>query len=56
MTNCGMLTRELSTATNIKDKNNRKEVLETLNRILERLRTYRQTPRNGLAIYAGYCI
>jgi peptide chain release factor subunit 1 len=51
-----MLNKENSTAVNIKDKRNSKEVLTTLESIKTKLKTYKKTPSNGLAIFAGYCI
>jgi len=44
---------EKSTASNIKDKNTRKAVLDSLERISRELKFYRQTPPNGLAIFCG---
>ena len=44
---------EKSTAENIKSKQNRKNVQDSLERISRQLRLYKQTPKNGLAIFAG---
>jgi peptide subunit release factor 1 (eRF1) len=44
---------EKSTAINIKSKNNRKNVLDALERITRHLRLYKETPKNGLAIFCG---
>jgi peptide chain release factor subunit 1 len=44
---------EKSTAVNIKSKNTRKAVLDALERITRQLRLYKETPKNGLAVFAG---
>jgi len=44
---------EKSTAENIKSKQNRKNVQDALERIGRQLKLYKQTPKNGLAIFAG---
>ena len=44
---------EASTASNIKSKNTRKAVLDALERIMRELKLYKQTPENGMAIFAG---
>jgi peptide chain release factor subunit 1 len=44
---------EQSTAQNIKSKTVRKNVLSALERILQHLKLYKQTPENGLVIFAG---
>ncbi len=51
-----LISSELATAVNIKDKNNRKNVLSSLKCLSERLKTYRSVPETGLAMYAGYCV
>lgn len=45
--------QEQSTAQNIKSKSVRKNVLAALERILQHLKLYKQTPKNGLAIFSG---
>ncbi len=47
------LEAEKSTANNIKSKSTRKNVIDALERIIRYLKTLRETPENGLAIYAG---
>ncbi len=51
------LREEQGTASNIKSKSTRKNVISALERIVQFLKTYierhRQTPRNGLAIFCG---
>ncbi|MAE49481.1 peptide chain release factor 1 [Candidatus Pacearchaeota archaeon] len=44
---------ERSTATNIKSKQTRSAVTDGLDTIIRELKTYKKTPENGLAIYAG---
>jgi len=44
---------EKSTASNIKSKTTRKNVTEALESIGRELKLYKQTPKNGLAIFAG---
>lgn len=44
---------EQSTAQNIKSKTVRKNVVSALERILQHLKLYRQTPGNGLVIFSG---
>jgi peptide subunit release factor 1 (eRF1) len=51
-----MLTSELNTASNIKDKNNRKNVTTSLKSSIEKLKMQKTIPDNGLAIFAGSCI
>ena len=45
--------QEKSTAVNIKSKNTRKNVLDALEKISRHLRLFKQTPKNGLAVFAG---
>lgn len=45
--------QEQSTAQNIKSKAVRKNVLSALEKINQRLKLYKQTPQNGLAIFCG---
>ena len=47
------LAQELSTASNIKSKTTRKNVLAALEKALSETRNYKVTPENGLAIFAG---
>lgn len=47
------LRSEQSTAMNIKSKTVRKNVTGALERVLQHLKLYRQTPENGLAIFCG---
>jgi len=47
------LRNEQSTAQNIKSKTTRKNVLSALEKILQHLKLYRETPKNGLAIFCG---
>lgn len=44
---------EQGTATNIKSKGTRKNVLSALERVMQHLRLYKNTPENGLVIFAG---
>ena len=44
---------EQGTASNIKDKTNRNNVIDSLERIIRHLRLYKKTPENGLAVFAG---
>ncbi|MFH1308318.1 MAG: peptide chain release factor aRF-1 [archaeon] len=44
---------EKSTAVNIKSKNTRKAVLDSLERISRELKLYKETPKNGMAVFAG---
>src|SRR3989344_104244 len=45
--------QEQGTANNIKDKVNRNNVIDSLERIIRHLRLFKQTPPNGLAVFAG---
>jgi len=47
------LDTEKSTAANIKSKNNRKNVLDALERLIRHLKLYKETPKNGLALFCG---
>lgn len=47
------ISNEKSTAQNIKSKPTRKNVVSALEKILAHLRAYKQTPKNGLAIFCG---
>jgi peptide chain release factor subunit 1 len=44
---------EKGTASNIKSKNTRKAVLDALEMISRKLKLFNQTPKNGLALFAG---
>lgn len=44
---------EGSTASNIKSKATRKNVVDALEKITQHLRTFRKTPPNGLAVFCG---
>lgn len=44
---------EKSTADNIKSKSTRKNVLDALERVSRELKLYKQTPKNGMAIFCG---
>ena len=48
------LRQEYETASNIKDKTNRKMVQDNLLRIIGELQKYKQIPKNGLALFFGY--
>jgi len=47
------LSQEQGTATNIKSASTRKNVIDALERMIQHLRLYKQTPPNGLAVFAG---
>jgi peptide chain release factor subunit 1 len=47
------LSQEQGTATNIKSKQTRDNVISSLTRMLEHLKQYKRTPANGLAIFSG---
>ncbi len=47
------LSQEQGTATNIKDSTTRKNVIDSIERMLQSLKLYKKTPDNGLAIFAG---
>src|SRR3989338_5739289 len=47
------LEQEQGTATNIKDKNNRQRVIDSLEKMIRHLRLYKRTPENGLAAFSG---
>src|SRR3989344_5332763 len=44
---------EQGTAANIKDKNTRNNVIDSLEKIIRHLRLFKKTPENGLAVFAG---
>lgn len=47
------LAQEQGTATNIKDARTRNNVIDSLERAIRLLRGYPQTPKNGIAVFAG---
>ncbi|HLC62767.1 MAG TPA: peptide chain release factor aRF-1 [Candidatus Nanoarchaeia archaeon] len=47
------LQQEQGTAENIKSKDNRKRVIDSLERMIRHLRLFKATPKNGLAAFAG---
>jgi len=47
------LSQEQGTASNIKSKQTRENVIGALERMLQHLKLFKQTPPNGLAIFAG---
>jgi peptide chain release factor subunit 1 len=47
------LQQEQGTAVNIKDARTRKNVIDSLERAIRQLRLYKQTPVNGIAVFAG---
>jgi len=47
------LSQEQGTATNIKSAVTKKNVIDALERLIQHLRLYKQTPDNGLAAFAG---
>lgn len=47
------LFQEKSTASNIKSKNTRKNVLTALEKIMQHLKLFKQTPPNGLVVFCG---
>jgi peptide chain release factor subunit 1 len=47
------LSQEQGTATNIKSSSTRKNVIDALERMIQHLRLFKQTPKNGLAAFSG---
>ncbi len=47
------LAQEQGTATNIKSSSTRKNVISALERMIQHLRLFKQTPPNGLAVFSG---
>ncbi|MBR9699478.1 peptide chain release factor 1 [Candidatus Woesearchaeota archaeon] len=47
------LQQEQGTATNIKSTATRKNVIDSLERMVQHLRLFKNTPENGLAVYSG---
>ena len=48
-----LISQELGTATNIKSKSTRKNVINALSKILQELKLFKKTPKNGLVIFCG---
>lgn len=48
-----MLRQEYSLATNVKDKTVRKNVTAALEKIIQHLKLFKETPSNGLVVFAG---
>lgn len=49
----GMLKQEHTLASNVKDKTVRKNVMSALEKIVQHLKIFKQTPPNGLIVFAG---
>ncbi len=47
------LSQEQGTASNIKSASTRKNVISALERMIQHLRLFKQTPENGLAVFSG---
>jgi len=47
------LAQEQGTATNIKSSSTRKNVIDALERMIQHLRIYKRTPKNGLVAFSG---
>lgn len=47
------MSQEKSEASNIKDKNNRKNVKKAIDRVNDILKRYEETPKNGIVIFVG---
>ncbi|MBN1503035.1 helix-turn-helix domain-containing protein [Candidatus Woesearchaeota archaeon] len=47
------LAQEQGTASNIKDATTRKNVIDSLERMIQHLRLYKKTPPHGLAVFSG---
>ena len=45
--------QEAGTASNIKSKSTRENVIEALGKISRQLKQFKQTPKNGLAVFCG---
>lgn len=48
-----LVANELGTATNIKSRATRKNVLSSLEKVAQKLKSYKETPPNGLVIFCG---
>src|SRR3989344_2164144 len=49
----GHVAREQGTASNIKDKTTRNNVIDSLEKVIRHLRLFKRLPPNGLAVFAG---
>lgn len=49
----GQISNEQGTASNIKSKTTRKNVVDALEKVLQHLRLFKQTPANGFAVFCG---
>jgi len=47
------LRQELGTASNIKSKTTRKNVLDAIEKVIQRLKLFKRPPKNGLVIFCG---
>jgi len=47
------LQQEQGTASNIKDKNTRTKVIDSIEKMVQHLRLFKSTPKNGLAVFSG---
>src|SRR3989344_2176722 len=47
------IAQEQGTASNIKDKNTRNNVIDSLEKMIRHLRLFKKTPENGLAVFSG---
>src|SRR3989338_4477982 len=47
------IVNEKSTANNIKSKTTKNNVIDALDKVLNHLKAYKETPKNGLAIFCG---
>ncbi|MFH1408942.1 MAG: peptide chain release factor aRF-1 [Nanoarchaeota archaeon] len=47
------LSQEQGTATNIKSSSTRKNVIDSLEKMIQHLRLFKRTPENGLALFSG---
>src|SRR3989344_2391194 len=47
------LAQEQGTATNIKSASTRKNVIDALEKMLQHLKLFKQTPPNGLVVFSG---
>ena|SRR3989344_963170 len=47
------LEQEQGTASNIKDKNTRTKVIDSIEKMVQHLKLFKKTPNNGLAVFAG---
>jgi peptide chain release factor subunit 1 len=48
-----MLRQEIGTASNIKSDTTRKNVQDAISKVMQRLKLFREVPKNGLVIFAG---